>query len=241
MGKMKIDEFIDNIKILNIDVTDDKLKQLEIYKDFLIEYNTHTNLTAIKEENDIYLKHFYDSLTLTKACDLNNINSLLDIGTGAGFPGMVLKIFFPNLEVTLLDSNNKKTTFLKELANKLNINVNVINMRVEDYAKDNLNKFDIVTSRAVANLRVLAELSLPLVKENGLFIPMKGFLDSSLEDSIDTIEIMNGIIENKLTFDLYNGSGIRNILVIKKVKNTSKDSLRRYDRIVKKPLQKKDK
>lgn len=236
---MNISEFISEVKKLGIDVTDDILKKLEIYKDFLIEYNTHTNLTAIKNELDIYLKHFYDSLTITKVVDLNSIDNLLDIGTGAGFPGMVLKIFYPNIKITLLDSNNKKTKFLNELKEKLNVNVEIINDRVENYAKDNLNKFDVVTSRAVANLRVLSELSLPLVKKDGLFIPLKGNIEEELIDARDTIDLMNSKVIDKKTFELYKDSGIRNILVIKKYENTNLQNLRTYDKIVKKPLVKK--
>lgn len=236
---MNTSEFISEVKKLGINVTEDILKKLEIYKDFLIEYNTHTNLTAIKNELDIYLKHFYDSLTITKVIDLNSIDNLLDIGTGAGFPGMVLKIFYPNIKITLLDSNNKKTKFLNELKEKLNVNVEIINDRVENYAKNNLNKFDVVTSRAVASLRVLSELSLPLVKKGGLFIPLKGNVEEELIGALDTIDLMNSKVIDKKTFELYKDSGIRNILVIKKFENTSIQNLRTYDKIVKKPLVKK--
>lgn len=236
---MTKEEFLRELKKLNIDVTDAMLNQLAIYKEFLIEYNTHTNLTAIADEEGIYLKHFYDSLTIVKAVDLTKQMTLLDIGTGAGFPGMVLKIFYPHLAITLLDSNNKKTKFLSLLKEKLNIEVNIVNMRVEDYAKNNLNSFDIVTSRAVANLRVLAEISLPLVKVNGLFIALKGKLDDSLEDSKTTIELMKGKILNQHKFELYNNSGTRNIVVVEKQAKTELENLRSYDKIIKKPLKKK--
>ena len=238
---MTKEELIIELKKLNLNFTEEMIDKLIIYKNFLIEYNSHTNLTAIKSDEEIYLKHFYDSLTITKVIDLNKYNSLIDIGTGAGFPGMVLKIFFPHLNITLLDSNNKKTKFLTELKEKLNLDVNIVNSRVEEYSKSNLNKYDIVTSRAVANLRVLTELSLPLIKKKGLFVPMKGILDESLEGAVDTIEIMNGKIINKLTFDLYNSAGIRNILVIEKYKDTDLADIRTYDKILKKPLKKKNK
>jgi len=230
--------FIKELKKLKINITDEQLCKLEIYLKFLKEYNSHTNLTAIKEDNEIYLKHFYDSLTISKAIDLNEYNNLVDIGSGAGFPGMVLKIIFPHLDVTLIDSNNKKTKFLNELAQKLNVIVNIVNDRVENFAKDNLNKYDLVTSRAVANLRVLAELSLPIVKENGLFIPLKANIDDNLEDSLDTIEIMNSKVINRIKFELFNNSGTRNIIVIKKNLKTNIENLRTYDKIVKKPLKK---
>ena len=238
---MNKEEFINEIKKLDINVKEDYLKKLEIYLNFLKEYNTHTNLTAIKEDNDIYLKHFYDSLTIIKAINLNEINNLLDIGTGAGFPGMVLKIFFPHLNVTLIDSNNKKTKFLYELANKLNIDVTIINDRVENFAINYLNNFEIVTSRAVANLRVLAELSIPLVKVGGYFIALKGNIEDDYEGSKDTIEILDSQITKHIKFDLYNNAGIRNIIVIKKLKATSNTNLRTYDKIIKKPLKKNSK
>ena len=233
---MNISEFKSEVEKLGISINDDILNKLEIYKNFLIEYNTHTNLTAIKEEKDIYLKHFYDSLTITKVIDLNKVNNLIDIGTGAGFPGMVIKIFYPNVKVTLLDSNNKKTKFLESLKNKLNLDVEIVNDRVENYSKNNLNKFDIVTSRAVANLRVLSELCLPLVKENGYFIPLKGNIEEELNDSLDTINIMKSKIMNRVEFNLYNNNGIRNILLIKKECISNINDIRPYDKIVKKPL-----
>ncbi len=233
---MNISEFKSEVEKLGISINDDILNKLEIYKNFLIEYNTHTNLTAIKEEKDIYLKHFYDSLTITKVIDLNKVNNLIDIGTGAGFPGMVIKIFYPNVKVTLLDSNNKKTKFLELLKDKLNLDVEIVNDRVENYSKNNLNKFDIVTSRAVANLRVLSELCLPLVKKNGYFIPLKGNIEEELNDSLDTINIMKSKIMNRVEFNLYNNNGIRNILLIKKEGISNINDIRPYDKIAKKPL-----
>lgn len=233
---MNIKEFIEEIKKLNIDIDSDKMEKLQIYSNFLIEYNKHTNLTAIKEEKDIYLKHFYDSLTIVKIIDLNKCNNLIDIGTGAGFPGMVLKIFYPNLDVTLLDSNNKKTKFLKELSQNLNLDVDIVNERVEIFSKNNLNKYDIVTSRAVANLRVLSELCLPLVKENGYFIPLKSNVLEEMKESLDTIKMMDGDLEKRVEFNLFNNNGLRNILLIKKIRNTDIDKIRTYDKILKKPL-----
>ena len=231
-------EFIEELKKLNVNITDHMLYELEIYKNFLQEYNKHTNLTAITNDDDIYLKHFYDSLTIVKAIDLNRVESLLDIGTGAGFPGMVIKIIYPNIKVTLLDSNNKKIKFLEELATKLNIDVELIHSRVEDYARNNLNKFDIVTSRAVANLRVLTELSLPLVKVNGYFIALKGVVEEELQDAKSTINILNSEIADIISFNLYQNNNQRNIVKIKKNKESNIKELRTYDKIIKKPLQK---
>ena len=238
---MNKSEFVEELKKLNINVTDEMLNKIDVYKNFLQEYNKHTNLTAITNDEEIYLKHFYDSLTIVKAIDLSSVDSLLDIGTGAGFPGMVIKIIYPNIKVTLLDSNNKKIKFLEELSTKLNIDVELIHSRVEDYAKNNLNKFDIVTSRAVANLRVLTELSLPLVKVNGYFIALKGNIASELNDAKNTINILNSEIENIISFNLYHDNNQRNIVKIKKIKESNIKELRPYDKIIKKPLQKSNK
>ena len=135
---MNKDEFIKELNLLNIKITDNQLEQLDLYCKYLLEYNKHTNLTAIKEEDKVYLKHFYDSLTIKKVIDLTKYNNLIDVGTGAGFPGLVLKIIFPHLKVTLLDSNNKKINFLQEITTKLKLeNIEIIHSRVEDYVKNN--------------------------------------------------------------------------------------------------------
>lgn len=236
---MKIDEFIKEVKSLGIEVTLEKLDKLKIYSQFLQEYNEHTNLTAIKNTEDIYLKHFYDSLTITKVINLNEYETLLDFGTGAGFPGMVLKIFYPHLKVTLLDSNNKKTKFLEKLKEKINVeNLEIINKRVEDLNKTHLNYFDIVTARAVTNMPVLTELALPLVKKDKYFIAMKGSNTEEIEEGKFAIEKLNGKIVKIATFELYKDIGIRNIVCIKKVKETKLTDLRTYDKIIKKPLKK---
>ena len=235
---MNKEKFIKEVKELDVPIDDKKIFLIDKYLKILVEYNKHTNLTAITNEEDIYLKHFYDSLTIVKVVNLNDYSNLLDVGTGAGFPGMIIKIFYPHLNVTLVDSNGKKTEFLHYISNELDIEVNIINKRIEEFSKDNLNKFDIVTSRAVANLRVLSELCMPLIKKGGLFIPLKGKMDNSLEDSIDTIEILNGEIVNHIEFSLYKENNIRNIIVIKKNKNTDIKQIRTYDKILKKPLKK---
>ena len=231
---MNKEYFIEELKKINIDLTDEQLNMLDIYKDYLLEYNKHTNLTAIKEDNLVYLKHFYDSLTI-----YNYIESgkLLDIGTGAGFPGMVIAICNPNIEVTLLDSNNKKITFLKNLVNKLNLkNVTLVHDRAENFVQNNKETFDYVTSRAVAQLRILCEIGIPALKINGLFIAMKGNLDIELDEAKDTIDILNSKIfkEDKFLLPIEN-SNRENLLIIK---NSSNNDIypRSYEKIVKKPL-----
>ena len=236
MVKMKINEFIEKVKELGLEITNEKLKQLEIYANFLREYNEHTNLTAITDIEDIYLKHFYDSLTLTKVIDLNTCKDLLDFGTGAGFPGMVIKIFFPNLKVTLLDSNNKKIKFLTELKDKIHVdNLELINTRVELLRNERLNYYDVVTARAVTNMPVLTELAMPLVKKDKYFIAMKGSNTEEIKTSKNAISKMNGEIEEINTFLLSEESGMRNIIKIKKIKETTLNELRSYEKIIKKP------
>ena len=186
---MNKEEFISKVNELGIELTSKQIEQLDIYCKFLLEYNSHTNLTAIKEEDQVYLKHFYDSLTFIKAIDVTKYDNLLDIGTGAGFPGMVLKIVFPNLEVTLLDSNNKKINFLKELTMKLGLTkIDFYNGRAEEFCVKNREKFDIVTARAVTNMTALTELCLPLTKINGYFIALKGSNQEELNDSKARVE-----------------------------------------------------
>ena len=236
---MNIEEFINETKKIGIDVTGEQLEKLEIYCNFLLEYNTHTNLTAIKNREEVYLKHFYDSLTLVKSIDLTSIENLLDIGTGAGFPGMVLKIFFPNLQIYLVDSNNKKTKFLNELKNKLNVDkVEVINNRIENITSRFINSIDVVTARAVTNLPVLVELALPLVKVNKYFIAMKGNAQEELENSEYAITYLGGKIEDVKEFDLPHDAGKRMLITIQKTQKSELNKLRQYEKIVKKPLQK---
>jgi 16S rRNA (guanine527-N7)-methyltransferase len=235
---MNKNEFINYLKDLDILIDDKTLELLQIYCDYLLEYNKTTNLTAIKDENSVYLKHFYDSLTINKYLE-SNIN-LLDIGTGAGFPGMVIAIIRPDIQVTLLDSNNKKIKFLENLLDKLKINnVTLVHNRAEVFAKENIENFDIVTSRAVASLRVLCELALPMLKIDGKFIAMKGMLDTELDEALDTIEILNGSIIKRDKFILPIENSNRENLIIKKIKSCNSLYPRDYDKIIKKPLVKK--
>ena len=216
-------EFIKEINKLGIYPNAIMLEKLRIYCDYLLEYNTHTNLTAIKTKEDVYLKHFYDSISIIKVIDLTKNYKLLDIGTGAGFPGMVLKIFFPNLDITLLDSNNKKIKFLASLLEKLKLEVNLVNKRAEEYIVDHREEFDIVTSRAVADLRILSELSIPYLRINGLFIPFKSEIAQEIENSKIILNLLNSEIINEVDFNLPIINHKRRILVIKKkIKNNIK-------------------
>lgn len=233
---MNKEEFKKELIKLNVSDIDNKLKKLELYLEYLTEYNQHTNLTRIINEDEAYLKHFYDSLTISKVIDLNEFESLIDIGSGAGFPGVVIKIFYPNIHVTLLDSNNKKTKFLTSLVEKLQLDVNVVNERAEDYAKKKLNSYDIVTARAVANLRVLTEISAPFIKEKGFFIAMKGQATSELLDVKTTLKCLDMSIIQIENFNLSKEAGERTLIKIQKNSETKYKSLRSYDQILKKPL-----
>ena len=158
---MTIDRFIEELKKINIELNEEQLDKLKKYASFLLEYNKTTNLTAIRDIEGVYLKHFYDSLLVFNSdiIDYSNINSLIDIGTGAGFPGVVIKIMYPNIKVTLLDSNNKKTKFLEELVKILELDdVTIVNDRAESYVKNHRQEFDITIARAVSELRIIAEL-----------------------------------------------------------------------------------
>lgn len=232
---MNKEQFKTYLKELNIDITQEQEELLEIYKNFLIEYNTHTNLTSITKENDIYLKHFYDSLVLSKYIKPNT--KVLDIGTGAGFPGLVLAIFNQETNFYLLDSNNKKIKFLEELIKKLNLtNVTLINERAEDYVRLHKEEFDITTSRAVAHLRILTELSLPSLKINGLFIPLKSNIEEELKESLNTLKKLNGEIIEQINYNLPIENSKRTILVIKHTKKTDDLYPRQYNKILKNSL-----
>ena len=236
---MNKEEFYNNLLDLGIELSNNQKENLEKFAKLLIEYNKHTNITSIIDINEIYLKHFYDSLTLIKAINLNDNLSVLDVGSGGGFPGIVLAIVFPNLKITLLDSNNKKSKFQEYIINKLNLkNVIVVNDRAENYFKTS-KKYDLVVARAVANLTILSELCIPFVKNNGLFIAMKGNFDEELKDAEYAIEFLGGSIKAKISFELPILGDKRALIVISKEKESPDGYPRTYDKIMKKPLKNK--
>ena len=233
---MEINEFILELKKINIEISKDRLNKLEQYYQLVIEKNMVMNLTGITEKKDFYLKHFYDSLTINKIIDLNNIETLCDIGSGAGFPGIVIKILFPKIKVTLIDSLNKRILFLNEVINKLDLKeIETICMRAEEYAKENEEKYDLVTARAVASLNILLECSIKLVKKNKYFIAMKG--TSKEEINIKKIENELKIIKEKeINFFLPNENSERKLIEFKKIDKTPKKYPRTYSEIKSKPL-----
>ena len=204
------------------ELTELQQKQFEKYKDLLLEWNEKINLTAITEEDDIILKHFIDSMTILKHIDENR--SIVDVGTGAGFPGIPIKIASPSINVTLVDSLNKRLIFLEEVIKNLNLEkIKTVHSRAEEFGqnKNHREKFDIATSRAVANLSVLVEYLLPLVKVGGKCICMKGSdIEEELQNSKDAIKTLGGQIEKVEEFTLPESDIKRNIIVIKKIKQT---------------------
>ena len=234
---MNKERFIEEVKKLGISIDDDKLNKLEKYYELLIEWNEKINLTAITEKEEVYLKHFYDSLTLIKAYNLNQNIKVCDVGSGAGFPGIVLKIFFEDIDITLVDALNKRINFLNLVIDKLNLKkVHAIHSRVEDFAKNHIEEFDLVTSRAVAKLNMLNELCIPMVKINGYFIPLKANIDEEIKESEKSLKILNSNLENIISFKLPIEESIRNLVIIKKIGKTSNKYPRSFDKIKKNPL-----
>ncbi len=233
---MNKEQFVSALNALNIIITSKQLDELNIYYKRLIEYNCHTNLTRIVEENDVYLKHFYDSLTIIKEVKLDS-QTLLDVGTGAGFPGLVLKIIFPNLKVTLLDSLNKRIVFLQSIIDELKLqDVVAIHSRAEDFIVKNREKYDIVTSRAVARLNILSELCIPFVKLNGYFIPMKADLKEELLESKNAVQTLGCVLIEANEFQLPFNGGTRTIIKYEKTSKTDIKYPRKFAEIKKKPL-----
>ena len=229
---MNREEFIEETKKLGINITEEIMNKFDSYINFLIEYNEHTNLTAIKDYESILLKHFFDSLMLEHYFDFKNTKRILDIGTGAGFPGMILAIMHPEIEVTLLDSNNKKLKFLELLAEKINVkNIKIVHERAEDYVNRERQKFDVVTSRAVSDLEILSELSIPFLKIGGYFIPLKGKIDDELNRSKKIIKNLGGNIKNIFNYELIKENSTRNIILIEKVSDTPNKYPRNYSQI----------
>ena len=227
-------DFILKVKELGIDLNKKQLANLNTYYELLVSWNEKMNLTAITNKEGVYLKHFYDSLTLTKVIDLNKEESFCDIGTGAGFPGLVLKICFPHLKVTLLDSLNKRLIFLKEVINVLGLkDVTLVHERAEEFALKNREVFDVVTARAVASLNILLEYSIPLVKENKYFIALKGKEENTNSNALNILKAK--IIDTKVITLPYEES-IRTIIKVQKEEKTPLKYPRRYSEIKKKPL-----
>ncbi|MCI7181462.1 MAG: 16S rRNA (guanine(527)-N(7))-methyltransferase RsmG [Schaedlerella sp.] len=233
-------KFLNQLKELNIELSDLQLEQFYKYYELLIEWNKVMNLTGITDVDEVYEKHFLDSLAVVKAIDLKKVNWMIDIGTGAGFPGIPLKIVFPHLKVVLLDSLKKRINFLDAVVNELGlINVTTIHGRAEDHAKDikYREKFDLCVSRAVSNLSTLSEYCLPYVRLGGVFISYKsGIIEGEVEESKKAIKILGGRINDIIKLQLPETEINRSFVKIKKKESTGKKYPRKAGMPVKEPL-----
>ena len=231
---------IDEMHKLGISLTEQQSEQLYEYYRLLVEWNSFMNLTGITEFSEVVQKHFVDSLSIVKVKNMNDVDNLIDVGTGAGFPGLPLKIVFPHLKVTLLDSLNKRIDFLNAVIEKTGLTgIETIHGRAEDYAKPGLKReiYDLCVSRAVANLSTLSEYCLPYVKIGGEFIPYKsGEVVDELQDAKSAVFLLGGKVESCENFDLPGSDIHRSLVRIKKVGGCPKKYPRKAGMPSKAPL-----
>lgn len=225
----------DLFKKYELDLPSEVYYKLEIYADFLVKYNENVNLTAITDGREIFVKHFLDSILLLKYVDIPSNSSIIDVGTGAGFPSVPMKIYRPDLKITLLDSLNKRINFLQQLCEMTQIDAEFIHGRAEDYGKESQyrEKFDFSCARAVANLSVLSEYCIPFVKIGGYFISMKG-PNEIIDESNKAVELLGGKIKSDIQYSLENDT--RRIIAIEKISQTPTKYPRNSSQIKKKPL-----
>ncbi len=230
-------QFLEELEHLGIKLSKEQQVQLEKYYELLIEWNQKINLTAITEKEEVYLKHFYDSLTLIKQFDLTKNYKICDMGTGAGFPGLVLKIVFPNLDITLVDALNKRINFLNIVIQELNLkNVKAIHDRMEDYSRKHIEEFDMVTARAVSHISNLLEYSALSVKKGGMLIFMKADMKEELNEYQKVIDLLKLEYISKEEFLLPIENSKRTLICFKKVEKTPKKYPRKFSEIKKNRL-----
>jgi 16S rRNA (guanine527-N7)-methyltransferase len=229
-------DLIEKASKIDTQINEKQVEKFYSYMNLLLEWNEKINLTAITEPKEIILKHFIDSITIQKYIKEND--KIVDVGTGAGFPGIPLNIINNSAEYTLVDSLNKRIKFLDEVINKIGLkNITTVHSRIEDFAKENRENYDIATSRAVAALNILLEYLLPLVKVGGTCICMKGSnVKEEIENSKKALEILGGKIEKVEEIILPESDIVRNIVIVKKVKNTSTKYPRKAGIPTKEPL-----
>jgi len=234
---MNKEEFLKETKELGINITEDQINLLNKFYQLLIEWNEKINLTTITEYEDVYLKHFYDSLTLYKEVNLNENLTLCDVGTGAGFPGIVLKICFPNLKITLIDSLQKRVNYLNEIINELGLtDIEAIHARMEDFSRLNEEQFDIITARAVANMNILLEISVKALKINGHLVLMKANCEEEIKNSKNALKELECELTKVNEFELPKENSKRTLINIRKISKTKEKYPRSIDKIKKKPF-----
>lgn len=226
MADYNQNKFVDNCKNMGISLSEQQQEQFLRYYEILIEWNSFMNLTGITEFDEVMKKHFEDSLELVRVFSIKDIHTLLDVGTGAGFPGIPLKIAFPHLRVVLLDSLGKRVKFLNHVIEQLGLqDIKAIHGRAEDFARDSMyrEQFDVTVSRAVANLSSLSEYCIPYTKINGFFISYKsGKIEEELEQAEKAVSVLGGKVQNVDKFILSDTDMERSLVVIRKVKETPK-------------------
>lgn len=234
-----MDRLSDLLEQWNIEIDDIIVKRFNRYYELLIEWNKNINLTAITEPEDVMIKHFLDSSALLKYMDLSGKN-IIDVGTGAGFPGIVIKILNPDCKITLLDSLNKRVLFLNEVIKELKLEgISSVHGRAEDFAHDNKyrEKYDIVTSRAVANLSTLSEYCIPFAKVGGMFVPYKsGNIDEEIVEAKRALSVLNSSVTKVEKYSLPCNDYERSLVFIKKEKSTTKQYPRKAGTPSKSPL-----
>lgn len=236
---MSVEWLTKQLSTQGIELSEEQQRQFQTYYQMLVEWNEKINLTSITEEHEVYLKHFYDSIAPSFYTDLTKELTICDVGAGAGFPSIPLKIIYPNLKVTIVDSLNKRINFLNQLAEALDLeNVNFVHDRAETFGKGVYREsYDIVTARAVARLSVLSELCLPLVKKGGQFIALKSSKgEEELEEARFGLGILGGKVRETISYELPEEAGERQMMIIDKRSQTPKKYPRKPGTPNKSPL-----
>ena len=234
---MNKEKFFEEVKKLGIEIDEEKYEILEKYYNLLIDWNEKINLTSITNHEDVYLKHFYDSLTLAKEIDFNKDISLCDVGSGAGFPGIVIKIFFPNVKIVLVDSLLKRVNYLNSIIKDLGLKgIEAVHYRMEDYSRLHEEEFDYITARAVADLSVISEVSVRALKINGNLVFMKANCEEELDRFIPKAKNLGLVVGDINRFMLPIENSNRTLISLKKVSSTNRIYPRRVD-IIKKEYQ----
>lgn len=238
---MNEQQFIETLRAKGIELSPTQIAQFRKYFELLVEWNEKMNLTAITEEKEVYLKHFYDSISAAFYYDFTKVTTVCDVGAGAGFPSLPIKICYPHLEVTIVDSLNKRITFLNHLSEELGFqNTNFVHARAEEFGQNKKYRetFDVVTARAVARLSVLSELCVPLVKQGGQFVALKAAAgQEELKDATQAIKLLGTTLVDSHEFTLPIEESERTLYVFDKVKNTPKKYPRKPGTPNKTPIQ----